>query len=99
MTTHGRGLSRLLMGSVADKVLRGGTQPVLLYCPANIRAEGRRARRAIAFRSHHGATVPAARKVICIARIRHRPACFTRTRLCLARFKPGNVGTVPPGSD
>jgi nucleotide-binding universal stress UspA family protein len=37
MTTHGRGLSRLVTGSIADKVLRGARTPVLLY-----RTEGRR---------------------------------------------------------
>jgi nucleotide-binding universal stress UspA family protein len=32
MATHGRrGLARVLLGSVADKVLRGATAPVLLY--------------------------------------------------------------------
>ena len=30
MTTHGRGASRLLLGSVADKVLRGTTCSILL---------------------------------------------------------------------
>lgn len=34
MSTHGRGgVARLLVGSVADKVLRGATVPVLLYRP------------------------------------------------------------------
>ena len=34
MSTHGRsGLGRLLLGSVAEKVLRGGTTPVLLIRP------------------------------------------------------------------
>jgi nucleotide-binding universal stress UspA family protein len=34
MATHGRhGLARLLVGSVADKVLRGATIPLLLYRP------------------------------------------------------------------
>jgi nucleotide-binding universal stress UspA family protein len=34
MATHGRrGLARVLLGSVADKVLRGATAPVLLYRP------------------------------------------------------------------
>ena len=34
MATHGRsGVKRLLLGSVADKVLRGSNQPVLLYRP------------------------------------------------------------------
>ncbi len=31
MSNHGRGLSRLFMGSVADKVLRGGGRPVLCW--------------------------------------------------------------------
>jgi nucleotide-binding universal stress UspA family protein len=31
MTTHGRGASRLLIGSVADKVIRGTECSVLLY--------------------------------------------------------------------
>lgn len=31
MSNHGRGLSRLFMGSVADKVLRGGGRPVLSW--------------------------------------------------------------------
>ncbi len=35
LATHGRGgLSRLLVGSVADKVARGASAPVLLYRPA-----------------------------------------------------------------
>jgi nucleotide-binding universal stress UspA family protein len=33
MATHGRGASRLLVGSVADKVLRGGPRAVLLFRP------------------------------------------------------------------
>lgn len=34
MTTHGRsGVRRLLLGSVADKVIRGAAKPVLLLCP------------------------------------------------------------------
>jgi nucleotide-binding universal stress UspA family protein len=33
MTTHGRGASRLLVGSVADKVLRATPKPLLLYRP------------------------------------------------------------------
>lgn len=33
LATHGRGVSRLLLGSVADKVLRGGTGAVLLVRP------------------------------------------------------------------
>ena len=33
--THGRGgLSRLLLGSVADKVIRGSTLPVLVHRPS-----------------------------------------------------------------
>lgn len=35
MTTHGRGASRLLLGSVTDKVLRGGHLPLLVYRPAS----------------------------------------------------------------
>lgn len=35
LTTHGHGaFARLLLGSVADKVLRGATVPVLMYRPA-----------------------------------------------------------------
>ena len=37
MTTHGRGMSRLLAGSVADKVLRGGSLPMLLFRPLEAR--------------------------------------------------------------
>jgi nucleotide-binding universal stress UspA family protein len=34
LTTHGRsGVQRLLLGSVADKVVRGATIPVLVHCP------------------------------------------------------------------
>ncbi len=33
MTTHGRSVSRMLLGSIADKVLRGASVPVLLYRP------------------------------------------------------------------
>jgi nucleotide-binding universal stress UspA family protein len=36
MTTHGRGASRLLLGSVADKVLRGSGLPVLLRRPVGL---------------------------------------------------------------
>jgi nucleotide-binding universal stress UspA family protein len=36
MATHGRGASRLLMGSVADKVVRGSGLPVLLHRPAAV---------------------------------------------------------------
>jgi nucleotide-binding universal stress UspA family protein len=43
MATHGRGLSRLLMGSVADKVMRGGTLPVLFYRPVRVQRETHRA--------------------------------------------------------
>lgn len=36
LATHGRGgLARLLLGSVADKILRGATTPVLLYRPVH----------------------------------------------------------------
>lgn len=38
MSTHGRGASRLVLGSVADKVLRSGRVPVLLYRPKEVRA-------------------------------------------------------------
>jgi nucleotide-binding universal stress UspA family protein len=35
LATHGRsGLKRLLLGSVADKIIRGATMPVLIYHPA-----------------------------------------------------------------
>jgi nucleotide-binding universal stress UspA family protein len=34
LATHGRrGLSRLLLGSTADKIIRGSTVPVLVYRP------------------------------------------------------------------
>lgn len=33
MATHGRGVSRLVLGSVADKVLRGSQVPILLRHP------------------------------------------------------------------
>ncbi|MDA1080146.1 MAG: universal stress protein [Gemmatimonadetes bacterium] len=45
MATHGRGLSRLFMASVADKVLRAGGRPV--YCwrpPHEVTDEGESAR-------------------------------------------------------
>lgn len=36
LATHGRGgLRRMLLGSVADKVIRGASTPVLVYRPAN----------------------------------------------------------------
>jgi nucleotide-binding universal stress UspA family protein len=41
MSTHGRGASRLLLGSVADKVLRGGGLPMLLYRPLDIQVRER----------------------------------------------------------
>jgi nucleotide-binding universal stress UspA family protein len=35
LTTHGRGgASRVLLGSTADKIVRGATMPVLVYRPA-----------------------------------------------------------------
>ena len=37
MATHGRGASRLLLGSVADKVIRGTTCSVLLYRTGPVR--------------------------------------------------------------
>ena len=40
LSTHGRGaVSRLLHGSVADKVVRGATVPVLVYRPGRARAD------------------------------------------------------------
>ena len=36
MSTHGRGASRLLIGSVADKVLRGSRLPILLHRPMSV---------------------------------------------------------------
>ena len=36
MATHGRGASRLVVGSVADKVLRGAGRPVLLVRPQRV---------------------------------------------------------------
>jgi nucleotide-binding universal stress UspA family protein len=39
MSTHGRGASRLFLGSVSDKVLRGGTRPMLLCRPDAVRLE------------------------------------------------------------
>ncbi|MGH9887144.1 MAG: universal stress protein [bacterium] len=41
MSTHGRGASRLLVGSVADKVLRASGLPVLLEHPISVRAATR----------------------------------------------------------
>jgi nucleotide-binding universal stress UspA family protein len=36
LATHGRrGLKRMLLGSIADKVIRGATSPVLVYRPPN----------------------------------------------------------------
>ncbi|MFP4623929.1 MAG: universal stress protein, partial [Gemmatimonadota bacterium] len=43
MATHGRGgVQRLLLGSVSDKVLRGGTQPLLLLRPDEERPDEER---------------------------------------------------------
>lgn len=36
MSTHGRGMSRLFVGSVADKILRGSGLPVLLRRPVGV---------------------------------------------------------------
>ena len=36
MSTHGRGASRLIMGSVADKVLRASELPMLLHRPIDV---------------------------------------------------------------
>jgi nucleotide-binding universal stress UspA family protein len=38
MTTHGRGMSRLVVGSVTDKVLRGSYLPMLLHHPGAAKA-------------------------------------------------------------
>jgi nucleotide-binding universal stress UspA family protein len=38
LSTAGRGLSRLFVGSVADKVLRGGERPTLIRRPAQVSA-------------------------------------------------------------
>jgi nucleotide-binding universal stress UspA family protein len=40
IATHGRGASRLLLGSVADKVLRGSDAMMLLQCPSARRLNG-----------------------------------------------------------
>ena len=37
MSTHGRGMARLLLGSIADKVLRSAGLPVLLRRPVDVR--------------------------------------------------------------
>jgi hypothetical protein len=37
MSTHGRGASRLLLGSVADKVIRASGLPVLVHRPLGVR--------------------------------------------------------------
>jgi hypothetical protein len=40
MATHGRGgWSRVALGSVADKVMRGTMMPVMLYRPPVVRPE------------------------------------------------------------
>lgn len=41
MSTHGRGMSRYLIGSIADKVLRGSGVPMLLYRPLAARPKAR----------------------------------------------------------
>ncbi len=43
MSTHGRGMSRLVMGSVADKVIRASGLPVLLRRPVTVTEEPRNA--------------------------------------------------------
>ena len=40
MSTHGRGASRMLFGSVADKILRGSALPMLLRCPLDSPGDG-----------------------------------------------------------
>lgn len=49
MSTHGRGMSRSLIGSIADKVLRASGLPMLLYRPLAARAKARIAEHASAF--------------------------------------------------
>jgi nucleotide-binding universal stress UspA family protein len=39
MSTHGRGASRFVLGSVSDAVLRGSLAPLLLYHPARVAPE------------------------------------------------------------
>jgi nucleotide-binding universal stress UspA family protein len=39
MSTHGRGASRLLVGSVADKVIRAAVIPVLIHRPIGVREQ------------------------------------------------------------
>lgn len=39
MSTHGRGASRLFLGSVSDKVFRAGTAPMLLFRPPRTSAK------------------------------------------------------------
>jgi hypothetical protein len=39
MSTHGRGASRFLLGSVVDKVLRGSGLPMLLHRPIGVTGE------------------------------------------------------------
>jgi nucleotide-binding universal stress UspA family protein len=46
MSTQGRGASRLLIGSVADKVLRAAAMPLLLYRPVLAKSKQVRGRRA-----------------------------------------------------
>jgi nucleotide-binding universal stress UspA family protein len=41
LSTHGRGASRLIVGSVADKILRGTGLPVMLYRPARVVETGK----------------------------------------------------------
>jgi nucleotide-binding universal stress UspA family protein len=48
ISTHGRGLSRLFMGSVADKVLRGGGRPVLCWRAPHVGNEAARSARMFA---------------------------------------------------
>ena len=38
LTTHGRGASRMVIGSVTDRVLRGSQLPLLLFHPAGVNA-------------------------------------------------------------
>jgi nucleotide-binding universal stress UspA family protein len=40
MSTHGRGASRMIMGSIADKVLRSSELPMLLHRPIGVSDAG-----------------------------------------------------------
>ncbi|MBI4545817.1 MAG: universal stress protein, partial [Gemmatimonadetes bacterium] len=60
MATHGRGgVSRIMLGSVADKVLRGARAPVLLYRPP-VRLHGAGAARGRLAVARRGRSAPRA---------------------------------------